>query len=423
MTQQSDDQHVKDLMNPESNERFKELFNTTFQFMGLLSPEGVLLEPNATSLALVGVTREEVVGQLFWDTPWWSHSKEEQERLKQAVEQARETGERSCFQTMHEDANGQPHYVDFSLTPIKHAGQVIMLLPEGRDITDTIQIQKELEKLKQELEEKVAQRTHDLEQQVKRTEESLIQLAAVENLSSLGALVPGIAHEVSTPFGASLTGMSHVQSQFLKLKKSFEDKTLTQSEMASFLANAQESMDVVMGSMHRAGELMTSFKTVAVDQASKRARMFVVRLYIEDTLKSLNHKLKQKKVAVSLECDEGLTVESQPGLLSQIISNLVTNAVIYAFEGSNDPSITIKVDAQDGLLTLYFSDNGCGIAESDLEKVFDPFFTTGQDRGGSGLGLNIVKNLVEVKLQGSIEVTSQLGKGTSYTIRFPTVMA
>ena len=201
---------------------------------------------------------------------------------------------------MHEDVNGEPHYVDFSLTPIKHNDRVVLLLPEGRDITATIVVQKELEELKEQLEEKVADRTKALEEQVKQTQDSLIQLAALENLSSLGALVPGIAHEISTPFGASLTGMSHIQSQFLKLKKSFEEKTLTQSQMSAFIEDTNESLQIVMNSMHRAGELMTSFKTVAVDQASKRARMFVVRQYIDDTLKSLNHKLKQKKVQLYL---------------------------------------------------------------------------------------------------------------------------
>lgn len=423
MSTPSDQQRIEDLLNPESNDRFKALFNATFQFMGLVSPEGVMLEPNAAALALVGVAREEVVGKLFWDTPWWSHSVDEQNKLKQAINVARESGERTCFQTMHEDVNGEPHYVDFSLTPIKQNDRVVLLLPEGRDITATIVAQNELQELKEQLEEKVADRTKALEEQVKQTQDSLIQLAALENLSSLGALVPGIAHEISTPFGASLTGMSHIQSQFLKLKKSFEEKTLTQSQMSAFIEDTNESLQIVMNSMHRAGELMTSFKTVAVDQASKRARMFVVRQYIDDTLKSLNHKLKQKKVQVNLECDEGLTVESQPGLLSQIISNLVTNAVIYAFDETVEPVITIKVRSEAQNLSLMFADNGCGIPSADLEKIFNPFFTTGQNKGGSGLGLNIVKNLVETKLHGTISVSSELGKGTVFTITFPVTQA
>lgn len=120
----------------ESEQKFRAIFDGTFQFIGLLTPEGIVMEANLTALNSVGAKRSEIVGKPFWETPWWTHSPQQQEQLRQAIHRAA-VGELVRFEAEHFLANGTSIVVDFSLKPIfDEAGKVVMLIPEGRDISE-----------------------------------------------------------------------------------------------------------------------------------------------------------------------------------------------------------------------------------------------------------------------------------------------
>jgi PAS domain S-box-containing protein len=128
----------------QSEQKFRAIFDNTFQFVGLLDTAGVLLEANRTALEAIGVTAANVIGQLFWATPWWTHSPDLQRQLQQAVIEAAK-GQLVRFEAKHFLADGSHIIVDFSLSPIvDDTGKVVMLIPEGRDISDRKQIESAL---------------------------------------------------------------------------------------------------------------------------------------------------------------------------------------------------------------------------------------------------------------------------------------
>jgi PAS domain S-box-containing protein len=129
----------------ENELKFRAIFDGTFQFIGLLDTKGILLEANRTALNAITATPDDVVGQAFWATPWWTHSPDLQIQLQQGVERAA-TGELVRFEAKHFLADGSFIIVDFSLSPIfDDTGKVVMLIPEGRDITDRKQIETALQ--------------------------------------------------------------------------------------------------------------------------------------------------------------------------------------------------------------------------------------------------------------------------------------
>lgn len=137
----------------ESQQRFQAIFDQMYQFIGLLTPEGILLEANQTALAFGGVTREEVVGHPFWETGWWNFSVETQAQLKQAIAAAGR-GEFVRYEVALQGTNQQMMTIDFSLRPVlDDQGQVVLLIPEGRDITQRKQMEEELQRTKVFLEQ------------------------------------------------------------------------------------------------------------------------------------------------------------------------------------------------------------------------------------------------------------------------------
>lgn len=248
--------------------------------------------------------------------------------------------------------------------------------------------------------------------------EALGQLIQAEKLASLGGLVAGIAHEINTPVGVSVTAASHLKEQTELIHRAYEAGTLKRSTLEQFLDQAGQAAQILMTNLSRASELVFSFRQVAVDQSTSEHRRFRLRQYMEEVLLSLRPKLKHTAHRFLLDCDDGLEVDSCPGALSQILTNLIVNALTHAFEPEQAGCIRILVDARDGLVELVFSDDGKGISAGNLKQIFDPFFTTRRGEGGSGLGLHIVHNLVAKTLRGTISCKTGPA-GTRFVIRFP----
>ena len=266
---------------------------------------------------------------------------------------------------------------------------------------------------------KIGQKNQKLEKAYKQLQRLQDQLIESEKLSALGALVAGVAHEINTPLGMSYTGTSYLQDQLNTLKGHFENDALTKNRLNNYLTENEKMMDAVMINMERATHIINSFKQIAVAQTTELCHEFLLNDYFKDTIYSLNNLLKQKTVVVNCDFNQEIVMMGEPGIFSQLLSNLVTNSVVHGFEASTDNQIDIQITRESDQILITYKDNGLGMNEEQLKKLYEPFYTTKMGTGGSGLGMHIVYNIVTQRLQGHINCRSQLGLGVDYKISFP----
>lgn len=276
---------------------------------------------------------------------------------------------------------------------------------------------KYLEQTMAELEESQA----ELEQSLENLKETQEQLIISEKLTALGELVAGVAHEINTPLGVGVTLASHMTELHRDLKKRFLQEALHRSDLEEFLISSEEELELLNVNLERAASLVASFKQVAVDQSSQELRKFKVYDTIQDVLKSLYPKLKKTPYQLNFTCPEDLEVSSYPGAISQIITNFVMNSLIHGFSNRSQGNIQIKVEQLDHTIVLLYEDDGQGISEEHLSKVFNPFFSTNKQGGSTGLGLHIVHNLVTQSLNGHISLRSKENQGCQFKITFENI--
>ena len=262
-------------------------------------------------------------------------------------------------------------------------------------------------------------RNHDLSQALDRLTLTQSQLVESEKMAALGGMVAGIAHEINTPIGIGVTATTSLDDESRRLETLAASGRMTRSDLAAYVQVSRDCSRLILSNLNRASDLIQSFKQVAVDQSSERRRQFYVKGYLEEILQSLYPRLKKTTHTVSIFGDETLLLDSYPGALAQIVTNLVTNSLVHAYEPGHGGTITIRAEAVDGGVRLTYSDDGKGVPARHLDKIFDPFFTTKRGQGGSGLGLNIVYNLVTQRLKGQIRCESQEGAGTTFVVDIP----
>ncbi|HAI59472.1 MAG TPA: hypothetical protein DCM32_06295 [Xanthomonadaceae bacterium] len=251
------------------------------------------------------------------------------------------------------------------------------------------------------------------------------RLVEAQKMASLGQMVAGVAHELNTPLGNALVVSSTLHEHAQGLARAVEEGRLKRSDLDDFLRTLGEGSELVVRSIGRAHELVSSFKQVAVDRSSSKRRRFDLAAVVQEALAMEGPTLRHSRVRVEVRVPEGITMDSYPGAISQIVGNMVSNAVMHAFDGDAVGTLRIEAtrhgDERDGDVVLSFADDGRGMDEVVRRKAFEPFFTTRMGRGGTGLGLNIVYNLVVQLLAGSISVESRPGFGTLFELRLPLV--
>lgn len=259
-------------------------------------------------------------------------------------------------------------------------------------------------------------RLRDTLETLKLTQNELVQSG---KMASLGGLVAGVAHEINTPIGVGVTAASHLHEKSLELAKSFEEGVLNKRDFKVFLNSAIEATQIILTNLSRGSDLIKSFKQVAVDQSSEASRKFLLLDYIQEVLVSLRPQLKHYGHQITLEGDRDLRVESYPGPIAQIITNLIMNSALHAFDPGEKGQITISADVDADTVCLTYRDNGKGMDAETVSKVFDPFFTTQRGTGGSGLGMHILYNQVTQTLGGSVKCSSEPGEGATFVFMFP----
>ncbi|MEW8034368.1 MAG: ATP-binding protein [Candidatus Thiodiazotropha endolucinida] len=242
------------------------------------------------------------------------------------------------------------------------------------------------------------------------------QLVEKEKLAALGSLVAGVAHEVNTPIGVAMTSISACSEEIRQLKKLYEDEELSESDMDAFFETVYESMRLAKSGLDQAARLISSFKMISVDQNIDDIRQFDVCEYLRDIIRTFKNQLKKTKIQVNLDCPQQLMVKTYPGSLSQILNNLLSNVINHAYEPQEPGIIHIQVEQKGNRLFLLFEDYGKGMDRALKDMIFQPFTTTARNKGGSGLGLNIVYNLVVQRFGGEIEVQSKPGEGSRFNI-------
>jgi C4-dicarboxylate-specific signal transduction histidine kinase len=308
------------------------------------------------------------------------------------------------------------------------SGRAIRMLGTTGDITVFKNHELALEALNHELESRVEQRTQALDQSNRELHESLHELRAAqeqlvhaEKMAALGGLVAGVAHEINTPLGIGVTAASYLEQETKRLGVELEEKRLTAESLHRFRQSALESCQLILRNLMRADKLVKSFKQVAVDQSSEQRRRIDLLAYLQEIMSSLHPSLKRTQHVVDIQVPEGVTLETYPGALYQIIVNFVLNSLMHGFAGRNDGHITISAQRNGEQVVLRYRDDGVGMPDEVRKKIFEPFFTTRRGEGGSGLGMHIVWNLATQLLKGTIVVESAPGAGTAFELRFPAV--
>jgi ligand-binding sensor domain-containing protein/signal transduction histidine kinase len=245
------------------------------------------------------------------------------------------------------------------------------------------------------------------------------QLAAREKLASLGSLVAGVAHELNTPIGNSLLMASSLHDKTEALAERFDASQLRRSELESWIAASQEASSLIMRSLNGAADLVNSFRQVAVDQASAQRRRFELAQVCQEIAATMMKQVHMAGHTLELAVPDGITMDSFPGPLGQVLINFVNNSVLHAFDGPGGAMVLTASTPEPGRVSIAFSDNGRGIAPEHLGRVFEPFFTTRMGSGGTGLGLNIVYNIVTTLLGGTIHVDSRPGAGVTFVLDLP----
>ncbi|MDT9001883.1 sensor histidine kinase [Paucibacter sp. APW11] len=286
-------------------------------------------------------------------------------------------------------------------------------------------LQSEVEERRQ-AEEAVRLLNLSLEARVRERGEALQQaqheLVQRETLASLGALVAGVSHELNTPIGNALIASDTATEALRAARAHIASGTVRRGELLRQLQHAEDSMALALGNLRRSAGLVEDFKQVAIDRASLQRRPFGLRRVCEEVVHLLHHSLKAQEHEVRIQISDSLSLDSYPGAFGQVLTNLVQNAVVHGFEGRTGGLITIALQSAEAeQIVLSISDDGCGIPPEHLDQVFKPFFTTRLGKGGSGLGLHLVYNIVHNVLGGRIELRSTPGQGTCFTLQLPRV--
>lgn len=281
---------------------------------------------------------------------------------------------------------------------------------------------RQVQDLNQNLETRVAQRTQELQQALERLQRSQEELAHSAAKATLGTMIAGVSHELGTPLGNSKMVAGTLAEYTRDVVRDLQAGRLKRSGLAQYTAQMDEGIALLQCNLERSVELLADFRQVAADQASEQRRNFDLAYMVNEVVHTLSPSLKRHPHQVVVDIPPGIAMDSQPGPLGQVVINLVNNAYLHAFEGRSHGVLTIQ-GRQDGhQVQIAFIDNGVGMAPDHLAKLFVPFFSTKVGKGGTGLGMAIVGNLVGKTLGGRITVSSVLGEGTRFDMVLPCVL-
>ena len=238
----------------------------------------------------------------------------------------------------------------------------------------------------QALQQKLKQQNQQLTQQAIELSQTLANLKATQNrlieaekMAALGNIVAGVAHEINTPIGTSITVASTLADETKSFLNLYQQGQVKRAAFHDYLDMVNECSNLILGNLQRAGELVQSFKQVAVDQGSLDIRCFALKYYLQEILISLEPQLKKTPHQISVNGDDTIQITSYPGAIAQIITNLVLNSLNHAYQPEELGKLSLLVQQQQEQVLMIYQDDGCGIVEQDLDQIFEPFFSNYED--------------------------------------------
>ncbi len=381
-----------------------------------------IIEVNQNLLDQTGYQRGELLGRTITEMEFWGEPHLRQDYLQLLQQQ----GYIDRYEMRFRYKSGHQAICSISSRMFASDGENFLIFTPI-DITHIREFETQIRTLNSELEERVRQRTLSLEETNQELAMALSNLTSMqtelirsEKLAALGALVAGVAHELNTPIGNSVTVASTISEYTDELNHEVGSEKPRRSMIKQISADIRRGSDILLTNLERAAQLIVSFKQVAVDQSSNHRRIFNLSTTINEILTTLEPMYRRTHHQILLDLDKQIELDSYPGALAQIFTNLVNNALIHGFENKTEGTISIKSQRlSEQLIAITFSDDGCGIPAENLSKIFDPFFTTKLGSGGSGLGMHILYNLVNDVLGGKVEVSSIAGVGTDVILTIP----
>jgi PAS domain S-box-containing protein len=403
----------------ESEEKFNLLFQASPVAVAVLVPDGDTyryVNVNDAWVNLLGYGHEDVVGQ---DLNMGGTLLVEGNLARMYDDLARQ-GSVSAREGRLFCKSGTKIRIEAYVRLVRLQEQTLMIC-SLIDITEKRRMERALRQLNAELEDRIERRTQNLSEandaltkafdDLRKTQTQLVQS---EKLASLGSLVAGVAHELNTPVGNALMAVSTLDQRLKDFYTRLE-VGLRKSDLDTFVQQVSTATDISSRNLHRASELVSGFKQVAVDQTSSQRRVFHLDELVREILLTL-----QPTFLMQVDVPTGIQMDSYPGPLGQVLTNLIQNAVVHAFDGRRHGAIWLAAQVQsDGMVTLRVEDDGLGIPADKLDKVFDPFFTTRLGKGGSGLGLHIAHNIVTGLLGGQVVVHNRQEGGAAFVVTCP----
>jgi len=260
----------------------------------------------------------------------------------------------------------------------------------------------------------------ELENSIEKLKRAKAQLLEQEKWAAIGAFVAGIAHDVNTPLGSSITINSHMERLLKNSVIKLNSGTLKKSDLIEFHDDLEESISMIHRHLNHSAKLIQNFKAVSVNQINEVEEEFDICDYLRRISTGMKYECQKKGVSIQVNSKSNeILLNSAPGLISQIFTNLIANSLTHGFQSLNGGDISIETEQKGQSIQITYKDDGSGMDSETLENVFTPFFTTKQDEGGSGLGMHIVHTLITEKLGGTISATSELGKGVQFIIIIP----
>lgn len=387
-----------------------------------LAQGGLILEINDACERQLGYPREQMIGQRGSTLGLW-RDPEVRERLLSLAQTHLEGAQ---LETDMVCADGRVLLCRVSVRQVALGPQRLTVWAL-EDITEHRQAEQALQSLNQQLEVRVAQRTEALQQsnaELAQTVEHLTstrsELVRAEKMAALGGLVAGVAHELNTPLGNSLMAVTTFRDELRQFREGLT-QGLRRSALEGLLESADQATRISSRNLERAAELVTSFKQVAADQTSSQRRRFDLREVIDEIVLTLKPSFARQPYRIEVDVPSGLVLDSYPGPLGQVLTNLITNAITHGFDDRDHGRVLILAErsASGESVLLRVEDDGQGIPPGLIERIFDPFVTTRMGRGGTGLGLNIAYNVTANVLGGDLQVSSTPGEGSCFRLRLP----
>ena len=371
-----------------------EVLDTTNALIVVLSGQGKVIRVNSTAVEVYGVTEKEIIGQHFWDV---FSIKEKKELLQEFFQQIL-TGELTSGYFSMQDIKNQIKEIAWSSSVVRINDKVEFVVATGIDITIRANA-------------------------LKKLKETQAQLVQTEKMASLGNLVAGIAHEINTPIGAVHSMHDTLVRLMARMRDSMRDKLeclaesdqdLKLTEFEKYWNMVDDANKVIKSGTNRVTEIVKRLRSFARLDEAEMQRVDI-RQGLEDTLTLIHHEIKHR-IKVERDFQEIPQINCYPGRLNQVFLNLLNNSR-QAIEDKG--TLEIKVWHEDGYVNVSIKDDGMGIKKENIQRIFDPGFTTKGVGVGTGLGLSICFQIIKDDHNGELEVKSEEGKWTEFTIRIP----